>query len=98
MPEKILLVDDDALVVKSLKRVLETTGYSVEVANNAVEAISKAAMLDFDLVISDIRMPGDNGVIAVEKIKKIYQARKIICGFIFISGYAEEDTPAHAIR
>src|SRR3989338_6667286 len=95
---KILLIDDDELVVKTLSRLLTAQGYLVETAGNAIEAISKAAISDFDLVISDVRMPGENGVIAVEKIKKIYEARKVICGYMLISGFAEEDTPAHAIR
>lgn len=98
MAPKILLIDDDELVVKSLKKILVATGYIVQTANNAIEAVSKVAVEDFDLVVSDIRMPGESGVIAVEKIKRIYETRKVLCGFMFISGYAEEDTPAHAIR
>ena len=98
MPYKVLLIDDDELVVKTVSKLLSAKGYQVDTAGNAIEAVSKVAVSDFDLVISDIRMPGENGVIAVEKIKKIFEQRKVICGFIFISGYAEEDTPAHAIR
>lgn len=95
---KILLIDDDQLVVKTLTILLTRKGYSITTANNAIEAISKVAVLDFDLVISDIRMPGDNGIIAIEKIKQIHEDRQVVCGYIFLSGYAEEDTPAHAIR
>lgn len=98
MSAKILLIDDEVLVVKSLTRLLRKSGYEVEAASNALEAVSQTANINFDLVISDIRMPGENGVIAIEKIKKIYDERGHTCGFIFISGYAEEDTPAHAIR
>ena len=71
MNSKILIVDDDELVIKTLSRLLARQGYQVETAKNAIEAISLAAVRDFDLVISDIRMPGENGIIAVEKIKKI---------------------------
>lgn len=95
---KILLIDDDELVVKSLVRLLEKSGYDVAFAQSAVDALSLVANTDFDLVISDIRMPGESGVVAVEKIQKIYKDRQVACGFIFISGYSEEDTPAHAIR
>lgn len=98
MKEKILLIDDDELVVKTLRRLLATQGYHVETANSALEAVSKVAVSDFDLVISDIRMPGENGIVAIEKIRKIYEDREVVCGYIIISGYAEEDTPAHAIR
>lgn len=95
---KILLLDDEEVFVKAVQRLLTKEGYDVDCANNAIEAISKAAVKDFDLVISDIRMPGENGIIAIEKIKRIYEERKIYCGYIFLSGYAEEDTPAHSIR
>lgn len=98
MHEKILIIDDDDLVVRTFKKLLFNQGYDVDIANNAVEAITKVAIKQFDLVISDVRMPGDNGVVAIEKIKNIYQAKRVICGYILISGYAEEDTPSHAIR
>lgn len=98
MIPRILLIDDDELVIKSLKNLLKRKGYEIECANSAIEALSLVAVKDFDLVISDIRMPQENGVIAVEKIKKIFDEKHHIAGFIFISGYAEEDTPAHAIR
>lgn len=98
MKKRILLIDDDQLVIQTLERLLTLKGYEVVCAQNAVEAISQVAVKDFDLVISDIRMPGDNGVTVVEKIKNMYDERKARCGFIFISGYTEEDTPAHAIR
>jgi len=98
MSQKILLIDDDDLVTKTLRKLLSIKGYQVETANNALEAVTKVATSDFDLVISDVRMPGENGIVAIEKIKAIYSERKVVCGYILISGYAEEDTPSHAIR
>lgn len=96
--KKILFIDDDALVAKTIKRLLIASGYDVVLASNAVDAVEAVAIDDFDLVISDIRMPGENGVIAVEKIQNIYKKREHSCAYIFVSGYAEEDTPEHAIR
>ena len=95
---KILLIDDDELVSKSLKKLLGKQGYQVETAANAIEGITLAAKIEFDLVISDIRMPGDNGIVAVRKIQEIYKAKSIQAVYLFLSGYAEEDTPEHAIR
>lgn len=98
MSQKILLIDDDALVLKTVERLLSSKGYKVDAVPSALEAVSKAANTDYDLVISDVRMPGENGIIAIEKIKGIYSQRRHICGYMFLSGYIEEDTPAHAIR
>jgi len=96
--KKILIVDDDQLVVKTVQKLLTKQGYEVKTATNAIEAISLVARHDFDLVISDIRMPGESGIIAVQKIQEIYKEKRIDCGYIFFSGYAEEDTPAHAVQ
>ncbi len=98
MKKKILLIDDDLLVSKSLARLLEKNGYEVGTAHNAPDGIALAAVTNFDLIISDIRMPGQNGIVAVQKIKEIYEKKNIYAGFLLISGYAEEDTPEHAIR
>lgn len=98
MSQRILIIDDDLLVAKSVQILLKRQGFETELAHNAVEAVTLAAIKEFDLVVSDVRMPGENGIVAIEKIKKIYSEKRIICGFILISGYAEEDTPAHAIR
>lgn len=95
---RILVIDDDELVSKTVKNLLTRQGYEVSTAHNAIEAVSLVAVQVFDLVISDIRMPGDNGIIAIEKIQKIYSEKKIHCGYLLITGYTEEDTPAHAIR
>lgn len=95
---KILLIDDDPLVAKTLKKLLERAGYRVTSATSAKEGIALAGASDFNLVISDIRMPGQSGIVAVQKIKEAYEAKGVPCGFMFITGYAEEDSPAHAIR
>lgn len=90
MGKRILLVDDDALILRSLSSLLEKEGYEVVQANNGAAAIQLAREIVFDLVITDIRMPGMNGL---EAIKQIYQkaerdgATKVPA--IFITGYSE---------
>ena len=98
MKNKILLIDDDNLVSKTLKKLLEKHGYEVETAPNAVDAVTAVAVKDFNLVISDIRMPGENGIIAIQKIKHVYEQKSVYCAYMFITGYAEEDTPEHAVK
>ena len=98
MTKKILLIDDDDLVRRSLESLLKRNGYAVVTASSAAEAISQAQIILFDLVVTDVRMPGDNGIIALEKIKNLYEPQKHNCGFVVISGYAEEDSPSLAIR
>jgi signal transduction histidine kinase len=58
---KILIVEDSALQAEMLKRMLNAEGFSVIVANDGAEGLTKAKKLKPDLVISDINMPVMNG-------------------------------------
>lgn len=90
--KRILIIDDDLLVRKSVEILLLKQGYetvSVESANDAVEAIK---VQSFDLVISDIRMPGKNGIEAVREIRRLLQPKisnELSLPIIFITGYAD---------
>lgn len=95
---KILLIDDDPLVLKSLRIILERKGYAVTAIATPDEAISTAETDDFDLVISDIRMPRKNGIEVIEKIQEIQRDRERKSAFMFITGYADDDAPQHATR
>lgn len=90
MAKKILVIDDDELVVKTLRRLLVSQGYEADAANSAAEALNKISVSDFDLIISDIRMPGKNGVETAHEVKKLFseKAKKDI-PVVFITGFAE---------
>jgi two-component system alkaline phosphatase synthesis response regulator PhoP len=69
-PALILLVDDekDLLEIASIK--LQASGYAVATAYNAREAIDAATKLHPDLILMDIRMPGESGTDAALEIKQ----------------------------
>jgi len=88
--KQILIVDDDKLVLESVNKILRREGYETSLAPNADEAIAKAQNQSFDLVISDIRMPGKNGVETIREIRKLFDEKvKKEIPIIFITGYAE---------
>lgn len=97
MPKKILVIDDEELIVKSLTKLLEKNGFEVYGTKSSRDALVMAEEVDFDLIISDIRMPGLNGV---EALGQIYRAklkkkqRKI--PVIFITGYSDGAVEAKA--
>ena len=67
---KILVCDDEKLLVKGIKFNLETEGYQVEVAYNGSDCIELAKSGDFDLIILDIMMPKVNGLDACMQIRE----------------------------
>lgn len=66
---KVLVVDDDAVVGKSFNRVLSSKGYIVTTAQNAHEALKQIREQEFDVVFTDIKMPGMDGVELAERVK-----------------------------
>ena len=93
MRKSILLIDDNHLVVKSLERLLVTEGYDVITVENGRDALDAIEKKSFDLVISDIRMPGIDGVDTICKIREDFQRKdKKQIPEIFITGYAEGES------
>lgn len=95
--EKILVIDDDDLVRKSLRKLLTVNGFDVVSAESYDEAMKAIAGQDLDLVLSDIKMPGKNGVETVSEIRKrLGNAGKAELPIIFITGYAEDGEKLNA--
>ena len=68
---KILVVDDEDSLRISLASILELEGYEVKMAEDGYKAIELAKQEDFDIIFSDIRMPGISGTETFKEIKKI---------------------------
>lgn len=66
---KILIVDDEKLIVKGLKFNLENEGYQVDVGFDGQEAVEKARAADYDLIILDLMMPKIDGLQACMEIR-----------------------------
>jgi len=89
--KKLLVIDDDRLVLRSLESALSRSGYEVDIASSGLEGIEKAANNTYDLIIADIRMPKINGIEAAEKIRESSQKQKKAFNLIFLTGYADDD-------
>ncbi len=72
MSEKrdILIVDDDRGMVKTLADILKIKGFNVDTAYSGDEALIKAEKIGFDCIISDIKMPGINGVELMKAVRE----------------------------
>ena len=91
---KILVVDDELVVIKSAQRVLGSEGYDVEGALGGREAILKLEQGNFDLVFTDLKMPEVDGITLIRWIKKSRPA----IGILIITGYPSQDTIKDALE
>lgn len=85
---KVLVVDDDAVVGQSFDRVLSDKGYVVSTAMNGHEALNKFAGEKHDVVFTDMKMPGMDGIEVAQRIK----AESPWTPVVVVTGYG---TPAN---
>jgi DNA-binding NtrC family response regulator len=90
----ILAVDDDAVIRQGLRRILEGKGYSVETFASGALAVERMTTQNFDLVITDLKMPGMNGIDVLKHIKTVQPEVPII----MITGYSTVDTAVEAMK
>lgn len=90
----ILVVDDELSMREFLKILLEKEGYEVSTAADAASAIDQIESAGFDLVISDIKMPGMGGLTLLEKIKDIDNSLPVI----MITAYASPENAVVAMK
>jgi DNA-binding response OmpR family regulator len=92
--QKILLVDDERDIRELFGEALEQEGYSVATAGDGNEGIEKFKGDIFDIVLSDLNMPGISGLGFLKEIKKLNS--KI--PFIIITAYGSVDTTVKALK
>ncbi len=90
----ILVVDDEGAIRYSVTKTLERVGYQVMTASSGEEALDIMAQHDFDVVVTDIRMPGISGVDLLARIKE--QSPDAIV--ILMTGYASLGTAVESLR
>ncbi len=89
--KKILVIDDEELLIRTMIKFLEKLGYEVYSVKNGRDAEAIVEEEDFDLLICDIRMPGKSGVEVVKSIKHFTLTKnKKEIPVIFITGFADE--------
>lgn len=96
---KVLLVDDNRHGLTARKAVLQELGYSITVSSDPVDAIGKIAVSDFDLIITDYKLPHMTGVELIVKIRELHPQTPVILisGFADTLGLTEENTGSDAV-
>lgn len=89
---KVLVVDDDPVVGKSIDRILSSRGYAVISAAGGEEAMQRLASEDYDVVYTDIKMPGMSGLEVARHIKESRPWLPVV----IVTGYGNDANEAEA--
>ena len=96
MPLKahLLIVDDEANTLASLSRAFRLAGHEATVCDNAAKALELARAQDFDLILSDVVMPGKDGLTLLEELKR----QGVTAPVVMMSGQAHIEMAVKATR
>jgi DNA-binding NtrC family response regulator len=94
MKFKILIAEDEEITLKHLYSTLESEGYEVVGTKNGRDALDKINGDHFDLLISDIKMPGLNGIELLERVKEVRPDTEVM----IITGFGSIGSAVDAIK
>lgn len=96
---KILLVDDNEHGLVARRSVLKDQGYSIELALNGEQALELLSQYQFDLMVTDFKMPGMDGVELIGHAREAHPGLTaiLLSGFVEPLGFTEQSTGADAV-
>jgi DNA-binding NtrC family response regulator len=94
VPGRILIVDDDPLVPRTLRLLLQKQGHEVDVASHAEQAFERLKAKAADVVISDINMPGPDGFAVLQHVKQHHPASQVV----LVTGYGTIESAVRGMR
>lgn len=95
-PKRILFVDDEVQVLQGLKRLLRPMREKWEMvfASSGEEALSQMAQAPFDVIVTDLRMPGINGVELLDRVVEMYPAT----ARLILSGHSDREQIYRSVK
>jgi len=91
---RILVVDDDETICSAFEQFLAEEGHTPAIASTGEDAIQQAAAEPPDLVIMDLRMPGMDGLLALEKLRELYPSLYVV----LMTAFGTSQTSIEAMR
>lgn len=89
----VMVLDDEPIVGKRLKPALEKSGFAVECFENPADALARLREREFDIVVTDLRMEGMNGIAILEYVMEHCKRTRVI----LITGYATVEVAREAL-
>jgi DNA-binding NtrC family response regulator len=94
MPKSILVIDDEEMILDAIKIIFEDMGYAVETTPDPIRGTEVALANDFDLILTDVRMPARNGAEVTEAVL----AGKPNARILVITAYPNDPLAERAIK
>jgi len=91
---RVLVVDDEPSIRDVLSRTLSMAEHVVEATGDARIALDRLRLVDFDLLIADLRMPGMDGLSLIREARRLQPALKVI----IVTGYSSEQSAIEAVN
>lgn len=91
---RILVIDDDEAVRESMQRMLRSAGYTVQTAGTGEQGLELARGGAFDVILSDMRMPGISGVDVLRQLREL----RVDSSFIVMTGFGTIDTAVESMK
>lgn len=92
---KILICDDDVIMVKAIEHKLKSDGYEIDIAVDGIQASEKIAKNEYDLIMTDLLMPFFGGL---ELVNKVRNEMNLKVPIIVLTRVGNEDTIIEAFK
>jgi DNA-binding NtrC family response regulator len=94
LPKRILIVDDEPQILSFLKDLFELDGWEVHLASNGTEGIEKIEHGRYDVILTDLKMPGGDGIDVLRATKKIRSDAEVV----LMTAYGTVDSAIEVMR
>ncbi len=94
LPTRVLVVDDEAELLRAVARILKARGFEVEMAGNGIEALEFLGRQTFDVMLVDLVMPGMTGLELLKRAKTVHEKLEVV----IMTAFADVDTAVAAVK
>ncbi len=94
IPTRVLVVDDEAELLRAVARILKARGFDVGMAGNGLEALEILEKQDFDVMLVDLVMPGMTGLDLLTRAKSSHERLEVV----IMTAFADVDTAVAAVK